>query len=78
MDETNIKEQFRPHLPKGFIDTIRQRLAKRGISRSRSYIGEVCNPEKKAYENEIITEALNLAAEQKAIKEMQLKAAQRL
>lgn len=67
MEVTSIKNQFRPLLPKGFVDIIRIRLAKRGISRSRSYIGDVCNPLKDSYESEIITEALNIAAEQKLI-----------
>lgn len=78
MNEKSIKEQFRPFLPKGYIDTIRRRLSNRGISRSRSYIGDVCNPLKSSYESEIITEALQLAAEQKKIKEEHLKLAKQL
>ena len=78
MDVQELKESFKPHLPKGFIDKIRKRLLVKGINRSRSYIGYVCDPKRLDYDDEIITEALDLAAEQKRLRENIGKKAQSL
>jgi len=64
MDEKGIKEKFRPYLPKGYVDILRKRLEAKGCTYSRSKIAYVCDPQRTDYVNEIIAEALDLAAEE--------------
>lgn len=68
-----IKEQFRDFLPYGFVSIIREKLkADYGRDLSRGKISQVCNPEHKDWDDDVITIALNIAAEkqkrQRAIK----------
>ncbi|MBS7565121.1 hypothetical protein KHS38_11960 [Mucilaginibacter sp. Bleaf8] len=66
MDKKEIKKSLLGHLPRGFSSVIAKKIyEKTGKKPSASYISRVVNSETEFWNDDIIEEALGIAAEQK-------------
>lgn len=63
-EQKKIKEQFRDYLPYGFVTLIQARLREKfNRTLSRGKISQICNPSHDDWDDDVITIALDLAAE---------------